>query len=170
MSHTILGSLYVVQSKTYKSFLFFLSFFHTLSVWIWNMALFLMHGYAQSCPALCNPMDCSPPGPSVHGIFQGRILEWVAMPSSRGSSRPMGQRILCLLHWQADSLPTVPHVEHGSIPQLQANMLHLTEGTCVYSRHYWRFRDVTWTGKRYKRGLNCHQINLFSYAEGFFLR
>ena len=35
---------------------------------------------AQSCPTLCNPMDCSLPGSSVHGIFQARILEWVAMP------------------------------------------------------------------------------------------
>ena len=41
----------------------------------------------QSCPTLCNPMDCSPPGFSVHGILQARILEWLAMPSSRGSSR-----------------------------------------------------------------------------------
>ena len=41
---------------------------------------------AQSCPALCDPMDCSPPGPSVHGIFQVRILEWVAISSSRRSS------------------------------------------------------------------------------------
>ena len=43
---------------------------------------------AQSCPALSNPMDCSPPSSSVHGILQTRILEWVAIPSSRGSSRP----------------------------------------------------------------------------------
>ena len=41
----------------------------------------------QSCPALCDSMDCSPPGPSVHGISQARILAWVAMPSSRGSSQ-----------------------------------------------------------------------------------
>ena len=41
---------------------------------------------AQSCPALCDPMDYSPPGSSVHGILQARILEWVAMPFSRGSS------------------------------------------------------------------------------------
>ena len=40
----------------------------------------------HSCPALCDPMDSSPPGSSVHGISQARILEWVAMPSSRGSS------------------------------------------------------------------------------------
>ena len=43
---------------------------------------------AQSCPTLGNPMDCSPPGSSVHGILQARILEWVAMPSSRRSSHP----------------------------------------------------------------------------------
>ena len=43
---------------------------------------------AQLCPTLCGPMDCSPPGSSVHGILQTRTLEWVAMPSSRGSSWP----------------------------------------------------------------------------------
>ena len=42
----------------------------------------------QSCPALCDLMDYSPPGFSVHGILQARILEWVAMPSSRRSSWP----------------------------------------------------------------------------------
>ena len=41
----------------------------------------------QLCPTLCNPMDCSPPGSSVHGILQARILEWVAVPSSRGPSQ-----------------------------------------------------------------------------------
>ena len=40
----------------------------------------------QLCPTLCNPMGCSPPGSSVHGILQAGILEWVAMPSSRGTS------------------------------------------------------------------------------------
>ena len=42
----------------------------------------------QSCPTLCDPMDCSLPGSSVHGIFQARILEWVAISFSRGSSQP----------------------------------------------------------------------------------
>ena len=42
----------------------------------------------QSCLTLCDPTDCSPPGSSVPGILQARILQWVAMPSSRGSSRP----------------------------------------------------------------------------------
>ena len=40
------------------------------------------------CPTLCNPWDCSPLGYSLHGILQTRILQWVAMPSSRGSSQP----------------------------------------------------------------------------------
>ena len=43
---------------------------------------------AQLCPTLCDPMDCSPPGSSVHGILQARILEWVAISSSRESSQP----------------------------------------------------------------------------------
>ena len=42
----------------------------------------------QSCLTLCEPVDCSPPGPSVHRILQARILEWVSMPSSKGSSDP----------------------------------------------------------------------------------
>ena len=41
---------------------------------------------AQLRPTLCDPMDYSPPGSSVHGIFQARILEWVAISSCRGSS------------------------------------------------------------------------------------
>ena len=46
---------------------------------------------AKSCLTLCDPKDCSPPDSSVHGILQARILEWVAMPSSRGSSQPRDQ-------------------------------------------------------------------------------
>ena len=42
----------------------------------------------QSCPTLCNPMDCSPPSSSAHGILQVRILKWVTMPSFRGSFQP----------------------------------------------------------------------------------
>ena len=48
----------------------------------------------QSCPTLCDPMDHSQPGSSVHGIFQGQILEWVARPSSRRSSRPRDQTFI----------------------------------------------------------------------------
>ena len=44
--------------------------------------------YAQSCPTLCDPIDCRPPGSSVHGIFQARILEQVAISSSRDLPDP----------------------------------------------------------------------------------
>ena len=50
---------------------------------------------AQSRPTLCDPTDCSPPGPSVHGILQARVLEWVAMPFSRLNSMS-GQQFLLL--------------------------------------------------------------------------
>ena len=43
---------------------------------------------AQSCLTLCNPVDCSLPGSSIHGTLQARILQWVAISFSRGSSRP----------------------------------------------------------------------------------
>ena len=60
----------------------------------------------QSCLTLCDPVDCSPPGSSVHGILQARILKWVAMSSSKGSSRLRdqthvsctGRQILSLSH------------------------------------------------------------------------
>ena len=56
-----------------------------------------------SCPTLCNPMDCSPPGSSVPEILQARILEWVAMPFSRGSSRPRDKthisQVSCIGRW-----------------------------------------------------------------------
>ena len=64
----------------------------------------------QSCLTLCNPVDCSLTGSCVHGILQVRILEWVAMFSSRGSSRPGESNLLLLgfLHLEAGSLPLAP--------------------------------------------------------------
>ena len=52
---------------------------------------------AQSCPTLCNPMDCSTPGSSIHGIFQARVLEWVATAFSRGSSWPRDRTQVSLI-------------------------------------------------------------------------
>ena len=62
---------------------------------------------AQSCLTLCKPMDCSPPGSSVHGILQASILEWVAMSFSRGSSKPR-DRTWILLHY---------HLSHQGSPK-----------------------------------------------------
>ena len=63
----------------------------------------------QLCLTLCDPMDCSPSGSSIHGILEARILEWVAVPSSRGSSQPRDQTLVSyvscidrqvLYHWR----------------------------------------------------------------------
>ena len=72
----------------------------------------------QSCPVLCDPMDCSPPGSSVCGTLQAGILEWgVAIPFSRASSRP-GDRtrvsyVSCLARW------VLYHWHHIGLPTLQ---------------------------------------------------
>ena len=63
--------------------------------------------HAQYCPTLSGPMDCSPLGSSVHGIFQARILEWVAISYSRGSSQPRGPTRFscvsrCILYYWAN--------------------------------------------------------------------
>ena len=54
--------------------------------------------------SLCDSMDCSLPGSSIHGIFQVKILEWVSISSSRRSST-FGDQTFDLLNWQVDSLP-----------------------------------------------------------------
>ena len=52
----------------------------------------------QWCPTLCDSMGCSPPGSSVHGIFQAVVLEWIAISFSRGSSQPRdGTRVSCIV-------------------------------------------------------------------------
>ena len=66
---------------------------------------------AQSCPTLCDPVDCSPPGSSIHGILQARILEWVAISFSRGSSLTQGSNPGIELRspaLQADALTSEP--------------------------------------------------------------
>ena len=64
----------------------------------------------QSCSTLCNPMDCSPPGSSVPGILQTRITEVCCHALLQGIFPAQGLKpyLLCLLHWQASSLPLVP--------------------------------------------------------------
>ena len=65
---------------------------------------------AQLCPTLCNPMDCSPSGPSVREVSQARILEWVAISSSKGSSPPRDQIQISYVRspFLQKSFPTAP--------------------------------------------------------------
>ena len=74
---------------------------------------------AQSCPTLCDPMDCSPPGSSVHEIFQARILEWVAISFCRGFSQLRDRtQVSCtagrfFTHWATREAPAKPQ---GNLP------------------------------------------------------
>ena len=78
--------------------------------WLSPQALKMQHIYpwkhpqfVKSCPTLCNAMDCSMPGSSVHRIFPERILQWVAISFSRGPSQSRNQTpvcLLCLLHYR----------------------------------------------------------------------
>ena len=85
----------------------------------WVRACMLSH---FSCVWLCSPMDWSPPGSSVHEILQARILEWIAMPSSMGSSQPrdwtcvscLGRLILYL--WATREVPTTEQPKSVSTP------------------------------------------------------
>ena len=60
---------------------------------------------AQSCLTLCNPLDCSPKD-SVHGVFQARILQWVSISSSRGSSWPRDWNWISCISWISDEFFT----------------------------------------------------------------
>ena len=112
---------------------------------------------AQLCSNLCNLIDCSPPGFSVHGISQASILEWVAIFFSRGSSWPRSQNhIFCtgnqiLYHWATREAPrglrshywdwnpdkrgprVLPHPFHHEITQWEDCCLHLNIGPCKNS-------------------------------------
>ena len=78
---------------------FFLSFF-----FFFGRGFFFAVAVVQSCLTPCDPVDCSPPGSSVCGIFLARILEWVVISFYRGSSWPR-DRTYNLLQWQVGSLP-----------------------------------------------------------------
>ena len=62
----------------------------------------------ECCLTLCDPVDCSPPGSAVHGILQARILQWVAIPSSRGSSPPRDQTWVSCIAGRFYFLPSEP--------------------------------------------------------------
>ena len=76
---------------------------------------FLTYINAQTCLTLCDPMDCSLLGSSVHGIFQARVLEWVGISFSRGSSQ---LREPASLELQADTLPSEPPRKPQNIRRL----------------------------------------------------
>ena len=84
----------------------------------------LMHGKSfQSCLTLCNPLDYSPPGSSVRGVLQARILEWVAMPFPRGSSQPRDRT--CISHVSCIGWWVLYHQCHLGTPQINLFLAQL---------------------------------------------
>ena len=121
-------------------------------VWVWSLPRKLWSKcvlWAQSLQSyltLWDPMDCSPPGSSVHGILQARALEWVAMPSSRGSSQLRDwTHVSCigrqaLYHWEAK----IPQ----PVQQISSQALEST-------RHNWKEA----LGPQRKKDSTCHSEN-----------
>ena len=78
---------------------------------MWHIYVCMLRVLTQSCPTLSDPVDCSISGSSVCGIFQARVLEWVAMfPSKSFPTQGSNPHLLHLLHWQVDSL-SLSHLE-----------------------------------------------------------
>ena len=78
---------------------------------------------AQLCPTLCDPMNCSPPDSSVHGILQARILEWIATLFSRGSSQP---RDRTLVSYTAGRFFTIWATQKKKKPPRVTGIYHLS--------------------------------------------
>ena len=94
---------------------------------------------AQSCLTLCDPMDCSPPGSSVHEILQARILEWVAKLQRIFLTQGLKPGLCRLLYWQVDSLPLC----HLGSPlySKKKKFFFLSEHTQFKEREYPCFHD-----------------------------
>ena len=76
-------------------------------------------GFAQACPTICDPRDCSPPGSFVRGILQARILQWVAISYSRGSSQPRDQTCVSCISCTGRQILYRQHYPGSPYPILQ---------------------------------------------------
>ena len=131
--------------------------------------------HAQLCLTLCNPLDCSPPGSSVHGIFQTKILERVAMPSSRGSSQHRDQA-----HISCVSCITGGFFTYRAIGEAPVTTLLLFHVLAFWLWGMWDLRPLTrdwtytpcvgrqslnhWTSREvlvciFERNFNCGKIH-----------
>ena len=89
----------------------------------------------QLCPTLCDPMDCSLSGSSVHGISQARILEWVVISSSRGSFWPRNWTQLSLSHCRQ----ILYHLSHQGSPRIRTEYI---------KKHFWKLIEAVWTDRK----------------------
>ena len=121
----------------------------------------------QSCPTLSDPMDCSIPGFSVHGIFQARLLEWVAVPFSRGSSQPKGGPQVSLTAGRFFTIWATREAhgyESWTIKKAKHQRIDVFELWC------WRWLlRVLWTGARLNQSI-LKEINSEYSLEGLMLK
>ena len=106
------------------------------------------------CPTLCDPMDCSLPGSSIHGIFQARVLEWVAISFSRGSSQPR--------EWTW----VLPHCRQMLLPPEKAEHWRIDANKLWCWR---RLSRVPWTARRSNHSI-LKEINPEQSLEGLTLK
>ena len=91
---------------------------------------------SQSCLILCDPMDCSPPGSSVHGILQAKIVEWVAIPFSRVSSQPRNRTQVSNI---AASL--FYHLSHQRSPKQICLYMYLSSTQSIWVVFFYAFQN-----------------------------
>ena len=109
---------------------------------------------AQSYPTLCNPMDYSPPGSSVYGILQARILGWVAIPFSRRSSSP--RRLTWVSPIEADSILT-------ELPG-KPRFLKLDSKIMFNGQNYYLIPPLSTTNPRFISSLKIDPCNLLLFS------
>ena len=161
-------------------------FFLPILAPVLNLIDLLLLCYAQSCLTFFDPINCCPPGSSVHGISCARILEWVAISYSRRTflTQWSNLHLLCFLHWQVDSLPFC-HWEalnwlFWHYTKLWNQVVLHFQNCSSYSRSFvflYKFWDQlvnfytkpccdfdrVWIGTVHQFGENCHPDNTKSF-------
>ena len=125
MSTIIYSAPLLISFELFRVFFFFFSYYRLWHLWYvqayvakarvrWNCWFHSVHDFdvtvptysvIKCFPTLCNPMDCSLPASSVHGISQARTLEWLPFPLPEVPTQGLNSSLLCLPHCQVDSLP-----------------------------------------------------------------
>ena len=167
-------SVYVQQWDCWVTWKFYFQFFKGIYTLFWKKKIefcnlfcagalsfnnLCMHAQSLSCIWIfCDPMDCSPPGSSVHGIFQARILEWVAISFSKGSSPPRDwNHISCIgrwifYHWATylarlfgDKVPTPTDIYENMYNPVKSHrhsnkhLLFSMAAVSMFISHWWRW-------------------------------
>ena len=105
---------------------------------------------AQSCLTLCDPIDCSLPGSSVHGIFQAIVLEWIAISFSRGSSQPRAWTQVSRIVDRRFTVWATREVQRQSIRKVRAQKPHgagLQRATAGLSKDTSTCTDMEWSAE-----------------------